>query len=107
MQLHLLSSSQLPCQSACSCIKSHGRSDSSVTERPSKQVVLAWARLLKAERLPLAHGEAALNQAGMAPPAWVDTPSAAQGGGPAPACLVRHPARARTGERDWPAAVRA
>src|ERR1700729_2058770 len=72
MQLHLLSSSQLPCQSACSCIKSHGRSDSSVTERPSKQVVLAWARLLKAERLALAHVEAALKQAGLPPLAWYD-----------------------------------
>jgi DNA-binding MarR family transcriptional regulator len=43
-----------------------------VTERPSKQVVLAWARLLKAERLSLARVEAALKQAGLPPLAWYD-----------------------------------
>jgi DNA-binding MarR family transcriptional regulator len=49
-----------------------GRGDSSVTERPSKQVVLAWARLLKAERLALARVETALKQAGLPPLAWYD-----------------------------------
>jgi len=43
-----------------------------VTERPSKQVVLAWARLLKAERLALARVETALKQAGLPPLAWYD-----------------------------------
>jgi DNA-binding MarR family transcriptional regulator len=41
-------------------------------ERPSKPVVLAWARLLKAERLALARVEAALKQAGLPPLAWYD-----------------------------------
>jgi DNA-binding MarR family transcriptional regulator len=49
-----------------------GRSDSSVTERPSKQVVLAWARLLKAERLALVRVETRLKQAGLPPLAWYD-----------------------------------
>jgi DNA-binding MarR family transcriptional regulator len=44
----------------------------SVTERPSKQVVLAWTRLIKAERLALARVEAALKQAGHPPLAWYD-----------------------------------
>jgi DNA-binding MarR family transcriptional regulator len=43
-----------------------------VTERPSKQVVLAWTRLLKAERLALARVEAALKQAGLPSLAWYD-----------------------------------
>jgi DNA-binding MarR family transcriptional regulator len=43
-----------------------------VTERPAKQVVTAWARLLKAERLALARVEAALKQAGLPPLAWYD-----------------------------------
>ena len=43
-----------------------------MTEKPSKQVVLAWARLLKAERLALARVEAALKQAGLPPLAWYD-----------------------------------
>ena len=43
-----------------------------MAERPSKQVVLAWARLLKAERLALARVEAALKQAGLPPLAWYD-----------------------------------
>jgi DNA-binding MarR family transcriptional regulator len=43
-----------------------------VTEKPSKQVVLAWARLIKAERLALARVEAALKQAGLPPLAWYD-----------------------------------
>ena len=41
-------------------------------QKPSKQAVLAWARLLKAERLALARVEAALKQAGLAPLAWYD-----------------------------------
>jgi DNA-binding MarR family transcriptional regulator len=44
----------------------------SVTERPSKHVVLAWTRLIKAERLALARVEAALKQAGHPPLAWYD-----------------------------------
>jgi DNA-binding MarR family transcriptional regulator len=43
-----------------------------VTERPSKKVVSAWARLLKAERLALARVEAALKQAALPPLAWYD-----------------------------------
>ena len=43
-----------------------------MTEKPSKQAVLAWARLLKAERLALARVEAALKQAGLPPLAWYD-----------------------------------
>jgi DNA-binding MarR family transcriptional regulator len=43
-----------------------------VTEKPSKQVVLAWARLIKAERLALARVEAALKRAGLPPLAWYD-----------------------------------
>jgi DNA-binding MarR family transcriptional regulator len=43
-----------------------------VAEKPSKQVVLAWARLLKAERLALARVEAALKQAELPPLAWYD-----------------------------------
>jgi DNA-binding MarR family transcriptional regulator len=43
-----------------------------VTERPSNQVVMAWARLLKAERLALARVEAALKQAGLPALAWYD-----------------------------------
>jgi DNA-binding MarR family transcriptional regulator len=42
------------------------------TEKPSKQVVLAWARLLKAERLALARVEAALKRAGLPTLAWYD-----------------------------------
>jgi DNA-binding MarR family transcriptional regulator len=48
------------------------RGDFSVTEGPSKQVVLAWARLLKAERLALGRVEAALKQARLPPLAWYD-----------------------------------
>jgi DNA-binding MarR family transcriptional regulator len=44
----------------------------SVTEKPSKQAVLAWARLLKAERLALARVEAALKHAELPPLAWYD-----------------------------------
>ena len=44
----------------------------SVTQKPSKQVVSAWARLLKAARLALARVEAALKQAGQPPLAWYD-----------------------------------
>ena len=43
-----------------------------VTEKPSKPVMLAWARLLKAERLALARVEAALKHAGLPPLAWYD-----------------------------------
>jgi DNA-binding MarR family transcriptional regulator len=43
-----------------------------MTERPSKPVVLAWARLIKAERLALARIEAALKHAGLPPLAWYD-----------------------------------
>src|SRR5258708_2440332 len=43
-----------------------------MTERPSKPVVLAWARLIKAERLALAPVEAALKHAGLPPLAWYD-----------------------------------
>jgi DNA-binding MarR family transcriptional regulator len=43
-----------------------------MTEKPSKQAVLAWARLLKAERLALARVEAALKRAGLPPLAWYD-----------------------------------
>jgi DNA-binding MarR family transcriptional regulator len=43
-----------------------------VTERPSKQVVLAWARLLKAERLAIPRVEAVLKQGGLPPLAWYD-----------------------------------
>ena len=43
-----------------------------MTERPSKPVVLAWARLIKAERLALARVEAALKHAGLPPLAWYD-----------------------------------
>jgi DNA-binding MarR family transcriptional regulator len=49
-----------------------GKGDLSVTERPSKHVVLAWARLLKAERLALARVGAALQLAGLPPLAWYD-----------------------------------
>jgi DNA-binding MarR family transcriptional regulator len=49
------------------------RGDLSVTEKkPSKPVLLAWARLIKAERLALARVEAALKQAGLPPLAWYD-----------------------------------
>jgi DNA-binding MarR family transcriptional regulator len=40
--------------------------------RPSKQIILAWARLLKAERLALARVEAALEQAELPPLSWYD-----------------------------------
>jgi DNA-binding MarR family transcriptional regulator len=43
-----------------------------MTERPSKPVVLAWARLIKAERLALGRVEAALKHAGLPPLAWYD-----------------------------------
>lgn len=43
-----------------------------MAEKPSKQVVLAWARLVKAERLALARVEAALKRAGLPPLAWYD-----------------------------------
>jgi DNA-binding MarR family transcriptional regulator len=43
-----------------------------VTEKPSKQAVLAWARLLKAERLALARVETALKDAELPPLAWYD-----------------------------------
>jgi DNA-binding MarR family transcriptional regulator len=44
----------------------------SVTEKPSRQAVLAWTQLIKAERLALARVEAALKQAGLPPLAWYD-----------------------------------
>jgi DNA-binding MarR family transcriptional regulator len=43
-----------------------------VTGKPSKLTVMAWARLLKAERLALARVEAALKQAQLPPLAWYD-----------------------------------
>lgn len=43
-----------------------------MTERPSKPVVLAWARLMKAQRVALARVEAALKRAGLPPLAWYD-----------------------------------
>ena len=43
-----------------------------MTEKPSKQAVLAWARLMKAERLALARIEAALKHAALPPLAWYD-----------------------------------
>src|ERR1700742_1605923 len=72
MQLHVNSRSHSLCQSRCICINIPERGDLNVTEKPSKQVVLAWARLIKAERLALARVEAALKQAGLPPLAWYD-----------------------------------
>ena len=43
-----------------------------MAEKPSKQVVLVWARLIKAERLALARVESALKRAGLPPLAWYD-----------------------------------
>ena len=43
-----------------------------MTQRPSKPVALAWARLMKAQRIALARVEAALKQAGLPPLAWYD-----------------------------------
>ena len=43
-----------------------------MTERPSKPFELAWARLMKAQRVALARVEAALKQAGLPPLAWYD-----------------------------------
>jgi DNA-binding MarR family transcriptional regulator len=43
-----------------------------VAKGPSKQVVLAWARLLRAERLALALVEEALKRGGLPPLAWYD-----------------------------------
>ena len=43
-----------------------------MTERPSKPVELAWARLMKAQRVALARVEAALKRAGLPPLAWYD-----------------------------------
>jgi DNA-binding MarR family transcriptional regulator len=43
-----------------------------VSEKPSRPAVLAWARLMKAQRLALARVEAALKEAGLPPLAWYD-----------------------------------
>ena len=43
-----------------------------MTRMPSKSVVRAWARLMKAQRIALAAVEAALKRAGMPPLAWYD-----------------------------------
>ena len=43
-----------------------------MTERASKPVVLAWARLMKAQRVALARVEAGLKRAGLPPLAWYD-----------------------------------
>jgi DNA-binding MarR family transcriptional regulator len=43
-----------------------------VAEKPSRQAVVAWVRLVKAERLALARVEAVLKQAGLPPLAWYD-----------------------------------
>jgi DNA-binding MarR family transcriptional regulator len=43
-----------------------------MTERPSKRIVLAWARLIRAQHVALARVETALKQAGLPPLAWYD-----------------------------------
>ena len=43
-----------------------------MTHEPSKTTILAWARLMKAQRMALAGVERALKQAAMPPLAWYD-----------------------------------
>ncbi len=43
-----------------------------MTNTPSKTVIRAWARLMKAQQLALASIERALKQAGLPPLAWYD-----------------------------------
>jgi DNA-binding MarR family transcriptional regulator len=43
-----------------------------MTRMPSKSVVRAWARLMRAQRIALTAVEAALRRAGMPPLAWYD-----------------------------------
>lgn len=43
-----------------------------MSEKPSKTVIRAWARLMKAQRLALGSIEAALKAAGLPPLAWYD-----------------------------------
>ena len=72
MHSHSRRQFRLRCQYGCSCINLPWTRRFERDGKTSQQIVQAWARLLKAERLALARVETALKQAGLPPLAWYD-----------------------------------